>query len=157
MRWLILFVGLVGFWAALSLEPAPHLAAAGLVTCGAVAAWIVKRELDLTGWGAVAYLRSALTYTPWLLYQIVLANLRVIRIVWSPKLPIDPCMVEVPCSLKNHISRATYANSITLTPGTVTIDVGPDKLLVHALTAKDAEDLASGDMERRIRPLEGRA
>ena len=68
----------------------------------------------------------------------------------------DPRLVEVPCDLKTATGRMIYANSITLTPGTVTIDVGPH-YLVHALTPEDEAGLLDGSMLGRVRGLEGDA
>lgn len=89
-------------------------------------------------------------YIFWLLYQIVLANLHVARLVLDPKLPINPKIIKVPTRLKKDVSFVAYANSITLTPGTITIGVERDHLLVHAIDDKVADDLFSGAMERRI-------
>ena len=91
-----------------------------------------------------------LKYILWLLYQIVLANLHVARLVLDPKLPINPKIIRVPTKLTKDVSFVAYANSITLTPGTITIGVERDHLLVHAIDDKVADDLFSGAMERRI-------
>lgn len=154
MRWVFLTAVLFGFWVLLSFELTnPFLLGSGLVTAGAAAAVAIRR--DLVPEGTLAFhARALVTYLPWLLWQIAAANIRVIRVVWSPKLPIDPRLVEVPCSLSTNLGRAIYANSITLTPGTVTIRVEHDKLLVHALTAQDEADLLNGAMESRIKLLE---
>ena len=154
MRWVFLTAVLFGFWALLSFELSnPFLVGSGLVTAAVGAALVIYRGLVPDG-GVAFHLRTVVTYLPWLLWQIVAANGRVIRLVWSPGLPIDPRMVEVPCSLSTNLGRAIYANSITLTPGTVTIRVEEDRLLVHALTAEDEADLLSGAMEARIKLLE---
>ncbi len=89
-------------------------------------------------------------YVFWLLYQIVLANLHVARLVLDPGMPINPKIIRVPTQLRRDVSFVTYANSITLTPGTITIGVERDHLLVHAIDDKVADDLFSGAMEKRI-------
>ena len=89
-------------------------------------------------------------YVFWLLYQIVLANLHVARLVLDPRMPINPKIIRVPTKLKKDVSFVAYANSITLTPGTITIGVEQDHLLVHAIDDKVADDLFSGAMERRV-------
>jgi len=91
-----------------------------------------------------------LNYVFWLIYQIILANLHVARLVLDPKLPINPKIIRVPTKLTKDISFVAYANSITLTPGTITIGVERDHLLVHAIDDRVADDLFSGAMERRI-------
>jgi multicomponent Na+:H+ antiporter subunit E len=94
-------------------------------------------------------------YTPWLMWQIVLANIDVLKRVWKVgAMDIQPQMVKVPHQLKTAYGVATYMNSITLTPGTVTVDVGEDYLLVHALTKAAADDLLGGEMHRRVRAIE---
>jgi multicomponent Na+:H+ antiporter subunit E len=90
-----------------------------------------------------------LAYVPWLLKEIVVANIQVARLVLDPRLPIDPVVVRFNTRLSTDLARTTFANSITLTPGPVTLDVEGSELVVHALTTAMA-DLAGGTMERRI-------
>lgn len=90
-------------------------------------------------------------YIPWLLYQIVLSNIHVAYLVLHPKMPIEPFMITVETKLKKDISLVTYANSITLTPGTITADIVDRKhYVVHCISKKVADDLFTGDMEKRI-------
>lgn len=88
-------------------------------------------------------------YVPWLIYQVVLANFHVAYLVLSPK-GIDPKIVRFKTTLKSDFSMVTLANSITLTPGTITMDIIDGEFIVHALSKKVADDLLSGDMERRV-------
>ena len=76
--------------------------------------------------------------------------------ILSPSLPIRPRILQVEASQETDIARVIYANSITLTPGTVTLDVRDGKLLVHALTTDSAEGLLSGEMDRKVSALEGK-
>ena len=155
-RVVALLITLAGFWAALSFQlKTPLLVGFGVVCVVAVTAVCAKHRILIEDWSP-ARLVAAIRYLPWLLWQIVIANLRVIKIIWSPSLPIDPRLVEVPCDLKTATGRMIYANSITLTPGTVTIDVGPH-YLVHALTPEDEVGLLDGSMQARVRGLEGDA
>ena len=154
MRWVSVALLLLLFWVVLSFEVgAKFLIGSGIVSCVLVA-WHSSRNGLIVGASMGFHLRT-LPYVPWLLWQIFLANLRVIRIVWSPSLPVDPQMIEIPCGLKTSVGRAIYANSITLTPGTVTVQASGDRLLVHALTPGDAEDLKAGGMEAQVRKVEG--
>ncbi|MBN2808571.1 MAG: Na+/H+ antiporter subunit E [Deltaproteobacteria bacterium] len=87
-------------------------------------------------------------YLGWLLYQIVLANLQVARLVLSPRLAIDPCIIVYNARLlQGDVAQATFGNSITLTPGTITLDIRNTEFHVHALTPAFAEDLKNGAME----------
>lgn len=155
MHWFWVLALLLAFWAAMSGELTnPFLVGSGLVTAIAVTVGVTRRGLMIRDWGALRLLRAALTYLPWLLKEVVVANARVIRIVWDPRLPIDPQVFEVPVELHTPTGRVIYANSITLTPGTVTLDAPPDRFLVHSLTREDAEGVLDGAMHARVAALE---
>jgi len=89
-------------------------------------------------------------YIPWLIKQIVLSNLHVASVVLRPEMPIDPQIVTFKTKLETDISSVTLANSITLTPGTITMDIKDGVYYVHALDQKVAEDLNAGEMEDRV-------
>ncbi|MDD9936793.1 MAG: Na+/H+ antiporter subunit E [Myxococcales bacterium] len=95
-----------------------------------------------------------LLYIPWLLKEIVTSNLTVARIVLDPKLPISPCIVKVKATQRGEGARVLFANSITLTPGTISLEVRDDTIWVHALTKEFAKDLQGGEMDRRVSALE---
>ena len=91
-------------------------------------------------------------YVPWLLYQILLANLHVLRLSFHPKMMelIDPHIIEFNSRLESDIARTTFANSITLTPGTITVNVSVmGRFTVHCIDVPSGEPLP-GEMERRI-------
>ena len=96
-----------------------------------------------------------LLYVPWLLWAIVKANLDVARRILTFRLPISPRLIRVKASQKSDLGQVIYANSITLTPGTVSVDLQDGTILVHALTRECAEDLQEGEMDRRVAALEG--
>jgi multicomponent Na+:H+ antiporter subunit E len=96
-----------------------------------------------------------LRYAPWLVWQVFLANLHVARRILDPELPIHPSVIRVKPGQKRDLGRVIYANSITLTPGTVSIDIDENEITVHALTRETASDLESGEMDRRVTRLEG--
>lgn len=96
-----------------------------------------------------------IVYAFWLLYQIILANLRVAYLVLHPRMPIDPKMMVFESRLKRSISLVTLANSITLTPGTITVDLHDDKFVVHALDVESAGSLVDGSMRNRIASVFG--
>jgi len=93
---------------------------------------------------------SVLLYWAWLGREIIKSNIDVARRILSPNLPISPTVFTVRAGQKTELGRVTYANSITLVPGTVTVDVNEDVLTVHALTQEVAEDLRRGEMDRRV-------
>ncbi len=93
-------------------------------------------------------------YIPWLFWAIIKANIDVAKRILNPKLPIAPRMVRVTGTQKTDLCRVIFANSITLTPGTVSLDLDEEKIVVHALTKEAADDVQSGDMDRRVTALE---
>ncbi|MHC1593043.1 MAG: Na+/H+ antiporter subunit E [Methermicoccaceae archaeon] len=83
-----------------------------------------------------------LLYVPWLLWQIVLANWDVAKRAISPSMPIDPKIIAIDSQLKGVLARVTFANSITLTPGTITVDIDDDgTFYVHAIAEEPAQSL----------------
>jgi multicomponent Na+:H+ antiporter subunit E len=134
------------FWLALSGSAAPLHLTFGAVSSAAVA-W-ANRDLETVSQAARISPRF-LTYLPWLLKEIVVANIQVVRLVLDPRLPVDPVLVRFDTALSGDLARTTFANSITLTPGTVTLDVEGPTFVVHAVT-RAMGDLAGGAMERRI-------
>lgn len=100
---------------------------------------------------------AAFTYWPWLIVEIFKSALNVTRIVLSPSLPISPTMVRVTPTQKTPVGLTTYANSITLTPGTISVvaSLSDREILVHALTRENAEDVQAGGMDRRVTAFEG--
>ncbi len=91
-----------------------------------------------------------IAYIPWLTGQIIQANIYVAYLALSPKMPIDPQILRFRTKLESDISWVTLANSITLTPGTITMDIKNGEFFVHALDRKVADDLHAGDMEDRV-------
>lgn len=91
----------------------------------------------------------------WLLPEIVKANLAVTRIVLSPRLPISPCITTVDASRLPSASQAVLANAITLTPGTLTLDVDEGRIEVHCLTQAAARDLEAPAIMDQAGRLEG--
>ena len=99
----------------------------------------------------------AILYWPWLLWEIVKANMDVAKAILAKKMPIDPVIMNVKCTQKTELGQVVYANSITLTPGTVTIAVIGDSFHVHALTPGAREGLETGEMDMRVTAVEGHA
>ena len=98
---------------------------------------------------------AALRYWPWLIWEIVKANIDVAKRVLDPKLPIAPSLFDAPVSQKTDLGQALYANSITLTPGTVSVDLNPGVIRVHALHDGAADGVLEGEMDARVTSVEG--
>ena len=96
-----------------------------------------------------------LAYMPWLALEVVKSNLDVARRILTPgAVPIAPRILRVRASQRSSVGQAIHANSITLTPGTISIDVEDGAILIHALHADAAAGAASGEMDRRCAALE---
>jgi len=93
-------------------------------------------------------------YWAWLTPRVIKSNLDVTRRIWTPGKSISPNLVRLRLSQETALGKVIYANSITLTPGTVTLNVEGDEILVHALTHADSETLQQGEMDRQVRELE---
>jgi multicomponent Na+:H+ antiporter subunit E len=96
-----------------------------------------------------------LAYVPWIAKEVVLSNIDVAKRILSPGMPVAPEIVHVVPSQKTDLGRVLYANSITLTPGTVTLWVDPHELVVHSIAREPAASLEEGAMDRRVTRLEG--
>lgn len=97
---------------------------------------------------------TLIKYWLWLGKEIGKANLDVARIILSPKMNISPRMVRVKASQQTDVGIATFANSITLTPGTVSVDIDNDEILVHAITNEMAQGLLESDIDQRVTSVE---
>jgi multicomponent Na+:H+ antiporter subunit E len=156
-RALTLFVALYGVWLLLSGHYDAALMTYGALSCAVVVAIVAHLGiLDAEALPVHLGIRPLL-YAPWLMKEIVLSNLSVARVILDPKLPIHPRILRIPASQKTDVGRVIYANSITLTPGTVTLDIRDGHMLVHALTTDSAAGLLSGEMDRRVAHLEANA
>ena len=98
--------------------------------------------------------RGAL-YLPWLVWEIFKSNVRVARIILSPRVRVDPSIVHFRASQRTDLGRFIYANSITLTPGTVTTGIVGDDFEVHAIVQEEIDGSEENDMNRRVTVLEG--
>ena len=98
--------------------------------------------------------RTLFSYWPWLVKEIVKAGWDVAGRILQPSLPISPTLTRFRPTQKTDIGLVIHAQSITLTPGTISIEVGHGEFLVHALTAAGGASLADSEMDRRVTALE---
>ena len=94
-----------------------------------------------------------LPFWGWLGKELVVSNIKVARIILSPSMPISPTVTRIDALSEGPVGQAILGNSITLTPGTVTMDDHEGTLIVHCLTQEGADDLAQGEMNRRVAAL----
>ncbi|XIA66389.1 Na+/H+ antiporter subunit E [Bradyrhizobium sp. TZ2] len=157
MRHLSLAGFLFAFWLVLSGHYTSMLVAAGAISAVlCVLAMIRGRVVDAEA-HPIELLWGAVTYFPWLIREIAKSAWAVTKIILHPSLPISPTMTVVRASQRTSVGVATYANSITLTPGTITVEVNGNELSVHALVGEGALDLEDGGMDRRVSQFEGTA
>lgn len=144
------------FWFSLSGQTRPLFLILGAVSSLLVAYWSHDLLFGKMEKGPdLRKILRVLTYLPWLAKEIVLANLHLIYIVLHPKMPIDPTIIRFTHDLKTNMGITLLGNSITLTPGTVTIDADRYEYIVHAISKKTAQDLLSGTMLAKIKKIEG--
>jgi multicomponent Na+:H+ antiporter subunit E len=144
-----LLIALTVFWFALSGLTSPYFLVLAVVAV-LLALWLSAR-LGVIGRDASPYHRLPLLlpYVVWLLGQIVKSNIAVIARVVGQRSAIDPAMVSIKTKARTDLGKALFANSITLTPGTVTVDVDGDTLKVHALVRENATPASFDQIDRR--------
>jgi multicomponent Na+:H+ antiporter subunit E len=148
-------IALYAFWLLLSGMYTPFLLAAG--AAGTLGVFLLARRMnvvDSEGFPVQVTWRAFFVYWPWLGKEILKSAWDVSRRILDPRLPISPTLVEFAPSQKTDLGLVIHANSITLTPGTISVEVEPGRFLVHALTREGAAALAGSEMDRRCTELE---
>ena len=158
VRNIVLFVVLFAAWLLMSGHYTPLLIGLGIASC-AIATWLADRVGGTDEEGLPLHIMARLpAYLGWLLREIVTSNIATGRLILAGR--ARPVLFMTPATQSSAGGLVTYANSITLTQGTVTIEVedadgGSPQFLVHALDASFAADVESGEMDRRVTALEG--
>jgi multicomponent Na+:H+ antiporter subunit E len=147
---LVLMVSLVTAWLLWSGLYKPLILGLGVVSCLLVF-WLVQRmgyfDEELF---ALRFSLRLMNYWLWLGGQIIRSSIDVTRIVFHPKLPISPRVVDIKVESPHPFDQVVLGNSITLTPGTLSMDVYKGVIKVHSLTEQGAQDLLEGEMNRRV-------
>ena len=145
----ILTLAMVAAWLTLSGYFIPMILTFGAISIVLVV-WMCRRMGILDG-ETVPYLSLLPTtsYFVWLFIEIVKANVQVVKAVLSPDLEVSPTLVKIPLNTDIDIAETMFANSITLTPGTVSVDMEPDHILVHALLEEMSAPEDFTEMEKR--------
>jgi len=154
-RMLVLLIPLAAAWLLWSGIYKPLLLGLGVFSC--LLTIYIKHRMDYfaTDLFALRFGRRLLGYWLWLAKEVVKSSLDVARIVLSPSLPISPQIVKIKASCQDPVDQTILANSITLTPGTLALDVHNGEIIVHALTRAGADELRNGEMDRRVAALRG--
>ncbi len=94
-------------------------------------------------------------YLPWLLSRIIMANVQVAYLVLHPKMPIDPAFLIFQTKMRKGMAQVTLANSITLTPGTITVSLEKGRYIIHALKPSLAQELVDAVMQNKVTAIYG--
>ena len=144
MRVIITVLMLSAVWVLWSWHFEPIVVGVAIASIAFVT-WIVRRlgVLDAEGQPYEINLRL-LAYIPWLVWEVIKANIAVAKIILSPKMDIRPHLIRVPAPQRTALGRTIFANTITITPGTISLDVHDDVILVHALSDALADEDSAG-------------
>lgn len=160
LRWTVQTLALFGVWFAFSgRTEGEFLVMGGLAALSGTVLthWLFAGDQDRRflhppyplGWFIRGFFRSVL-YLPWLLWEILLSNLYVAYLVLHPGLPVKPSLVRFQTSLHSESAQVLLAQSITLTPGTVTVDVWDGNFMVHCLSEKSRQGMEDGSIQRKV-------
>ena len=156
-RLLIMVVALAATWLVWSGLYKPLLIGLGVLSVALTMWLVVRMHLHQKAVFALDLVPRLVMFWAGLLVDIVKSNIVVARIILSPSLPISPTLVKLEPKLEGQVGRATLANSITLTPSTVTLDAHRGTFLVHCLTEESARETRESDLgERLLRALDDR-
>ncbi len=156
MSFLITTIVMFAFWILLSGEFTFILITSGVVASLITAylshdIFVGKADLK-TETGRVF---KFIVYIPWLLWEIILANVEIAYLVLNPKPLVDPQIVRFKNDLKTDLGIVTLAHSITLTPGTVTVEADREEFVIHAIWQKSADGIIGGEMQQKVKKIEG--
>ena len=157
MRIAVVACVLFGLWLLFSGMFTPLLLVFGALSSIFVA-WLAGRMGLLPPESSSTWLRPfrCLAYLPWFAWEVAKSNADVVSRILVPSKGISPKVFTVPSTQVSDMARSVYANSITLTPGTIAIDVKGDAIIVHALSKEGAEGLGDGRMDAKVSALEHR-
>lgn len=158
LRPLILFTALFGFWFLLSQKTEPLFLILGFISAVPLT-WFTLRLLDtvrdVDADPRNINIAALLWYTAWLLLQIPPAAVAISRTVLAPTRMPKPAVITFNTGLRSPTARTVLANSITLVPGTMTLDVDGATFVVHAFDPEHAADLIDGSLQNRIAKVFG--
>lgn len=131
----------------------PLLLALGAFSCVLVVYLSNRMHLFDTDVFALRWSLRLVRFWVWLAREVIRSSLEVSRLVLSPGLPISPTVVKFDTTCEHPVDQATLGNSITLTPGTLTLNIENGSFMVHSLTRQGAEEILDGEMDRRVAAL----
>lgn len=150
---LLLLMVLAVSWVLWSGLYKPLVLGLGAFSC-VLSAYMAHRMGFFRHQALVSLLPRLPAYWWWLLREIVVSSVEVAAVILKPSLPINPTVVELQAQTESPVGLVILGNSITLSPGTATMDLHEGKLLVHCLTSESARVLQEGEANRRVAQLE---
>ena len=147
---------LYALWLLLSGHFEPLLLWLGLASVVLVVFIARRMELNDHEGHPIGLSLRAMWYWKWLAIEIIKSNIDVAKTIIKPRMDIHPSVFNINASQVTELGHVMYANSITLTPGTITLSLHNGSMDIHALTVGAKEGLLSGDMDRRVRNVEGK-
>jgi len=152
----LLGLSLAAFWLLLSgYWSNPLLLFLGMlsIALAILLSWRIRRQYRL--YSNISLLKRLPAYISWLVYEMYKANIAVVKNIWFPgENPISPAVKRLPMMQKTRLGQTIFANSITLTPGTVSFNVSNGKVSVHAIVEEAIIELMDGEMNKRAARLE---
>ncbi len=142
------------FWLALSGHYTALMLCLGTICC----IWVgmISRRMDivdLEGHQIRLVSLRIIPYYIWLTKEIIVSSVIVVRMILSPKIKLNPVVERLPAEGMSDMEKVIYANSITLTPGTLTLEVADSWLEVHTIRSDLLDSLRQGEMANRIRMI----
>ncbi|MBL1142871.1 MAG: Na+/H+ antiporter subunit E [Proteobacteria bacterium] len=150
-----LFISLAILWLLLSGHYTLLITSLGLLSVLFVT--LISLRMNLLPFDQPETFFRFMKYIPygfWLVLEILKSNIDVCKRILNPRLPISPRWVTIKASQNSEFAKIVYANSITLTPGTISIDVEDENIDVHALSDIGVEGLEAGDMDKKVSQAE---
>lgn len=144
-------------WLLLSGFLKTNLLVLGLLSSGLVSLLAIKLGLFSEDGQRLQINLRLPRYLPFLFKEIWYSNLHVAALILNPKLPIQPQTLRYQAKQKSDSGLAVHANSITLTPGTISVDINDKEILVHALSNTTAEGVRAGSIDKQVCKLEGKS
>lgn len=155
-RYFLLFIPLFIFWIILSPEISLQEIFMGVIVSLVIVVLnsnFVFKE-DETSLYEMKNIKFFAIFLTKMLLEIIKANIDVAKIVLNPSLPISPVFIKVPVVFKKDFNKAIFANAVTLTPGTLSVDILEDGIVIHALTKAAAKSMYNSMMEQYIKKME---
>tara|TARA_R110001592_G_C13180109_1_gene750781 strand:- start:2286 stop:2762 length:477 start_codon:yes stop_codon:yes gene_type:complete len=151
-KWAVL---LSVFWLLLSGYIQPLLLSFGVISVAIVLLVLMRMDAVDKEPMQIGSGHKVIRYFVWLLGQIMNSSIHVTKLIWGSSNQISPSLVKIKTNNVPPKKQVLYANSITLTPGTLSVDLADGEITVHALQKSSIEELKQGDMERKITAIWG--